>query len=277
MQTFNRFNVYLSRFYSLSISFFIVSLPIFSQATMYELQMPGYNSEEHLPMYRDRYFSKTYEEWSQSVISYLNIQKNEWEAIADRTIWKVLETVQYSDFYLENEAYLDETFRSLDTQKQRMLAEWEFNASQNFYENEAFFLQKLNTGSIDRAYLDRIYETEYFKSLNDFEKTNYLEQERFVDSYREWEYRLQQTETTGLTDFSNAFTNLQLQYETYMKEVQKTDSYFTQNLSAINQYKNQVKQGISSLVSFFKDGLKKNCEFESGCQYRKGNQELNTA
>lgn len=273
-----KLKTFRSRFSLLVLFIVLLSFgSILAEPDFYDLQMPEYNSEHHVPMYRDRYYLHSFDQWNSSVVDYMTQMKTSWEAKADETIWSILNSIQSSDYFIDKEGYIDETFRSLETQKIRMMVEWELNANIDYYENQNIFIEKLNTGRLDQLFLDRIYDTQYFKSLSEHERGMYLEQQRFVDSVKHWENELNLVETKGLNDFSKAFTDLQSEYESYLNQIESTDTQFIENLGAINEYKNQVKQGIHSLIGYFQENLAEECMFASGCQYRAGNQNLNEA
>lgn len=265
--------VYKSSFYRLllilinSILFLFVCT-LHGQSLSESWSIPGYQSSDYSEFYGNVYFANSMEEWDHRVEEVLSFSMNQWMENADRMVEQMLLEENGEDHFVSNEGYIDERRRSLYSEVVVLYSEWERQLTEDYFENRNAFLHKLETGKVDALYLQRIGQESLYAEYTEEERNLAENRNRILESAREWELEWGQTRQDGLDSFANSFSQLQTDYEDYIRSLEETEDQFSNHLNAINSYKNTVKAALHEVVSQLKVGLDSSCSITTGCQYK---------
>lgn len=265
--------VYKSSFYRLllilinSILFLFVCT-LHGQSLSETWSVPGYQSSDYSEFYGNVYFANSMEEWDYRVEEVLSFSMNQWIENADRMVELMLLEENEEDHFVSNEGYIDERRRSLYSEVVVLYSEWERQLTEDYFENRNAFLHKLETGKVDALYLQRIGQESLYAEYTEEERNLTENRNRILESAREWELEWGQTRQDGLDSFANSFSQLQTDYENYIRSLEETEDQFSNHLNAINSYKNTVKAALHEVVSQLKVGLDSSCSITTGCQYK---------
>lgn len=265
--------VYKSSFYRLllilinSILFLFVCT-LHGQSLSESWSIPGYQSSDYSEFYGNVYFANSMEEWDYRVEEVLSFSMNQWIENADRMVEQMLLEENGKDHFVSNEGYIDERRRSLYSEVVVLYSEWERQLTEDYFENRNAFLHKLETGKVDALYLQRIGQESLYAEYTEEERNLTENRNRILESAREWELEWGQTRQDGLDSFANSFSQLQTDYEDYIRSLEETEDQFSNHLNAINSYKNTVKAALHEVVSQLKVGLDSSCSITTGCQYK---------
>ncbi|TGL87871.1 TIGR04388 family protein [Leptospira congkakensis] len=258
-------------------SLFLFICSVYGQSLSETWNVPSYQSSDYSEFYGNVYFSNSMEEWDYRVEEVLSFSMSQWLKNADQMIQQILSEEHGEDAFISNEGYLDERTRSLYSEVSVLYSEWERKLSEDFFDNRNAFLHKLETGKVDSLYLQRLGQESLFAEYTEEERTLAENRNRILESASEWEFEWYQTRQEGLDSFANAFSGLQDDYDDYIRSLQETDFQFSENLNAINSYKETIKTALRSVVSQLRTGLESSCEISSGCQYKNADGSYNEA
>ncbi|MCW7481130.1 TIGR04388 family protein [Leptospira kanakyensis] len=240
----------------------------FGQSLSETWNVPVYQSSDYSEFYGQMYFSNSMEEWDARVEQVLTFSINQWLENADRMVGLLLSEESGEDAFVSNVGYLDERMRSLYSEVSVLYSEWERELLSDYFDNRNAFLDKLETGKVDSMYFQRIGQESLYEEYTEEERSLIENQNRILESAKEWEFEWNRTKQEGLDSFATAFSDLQTDYDAYILSLHETDLRFSENLNAINSYKETIKSALSGMVSQLKMGLDSSCEVQSGCQYK---------
>ncbi|TGK87455.1 TIGR04388 family protein [Leptospira noumeaensis] len=240
----------------------------FGQSLSETWNVPGYQSSDYSEFYGQMYFSNSMEEWDARVEQVLTFSINQWLENADRMVGLLLSEESGEDTFVSNVGYLDERMRSLYSEVSVLYSEWERELLADYFDNRNAFLYKLETGKVDSIYFERIGQESLYEEYTEEERALIENQNRILESAKEWEFEWNRTKQEGLDSFATAFSDLETDYDAYILSLQETEIRFSENLNAINSYKETIKSALSGMVSQLKMGLDSSCSVQSGCQYK---------
>lgn len=241
---------------------------IYGQSLSETWNVPVYQSSDYAQFYGNVYFSNSMEEWDSRVEEVLYYSIGQWQDNADRMVEQILSEETGQDAFVSNDGYLDERRRSLLSEVSLLYSDWERDLIEDYFENRHAFLEKLETGKVDALYFHRIgqeslYDEYTIEELNLTENRN-----KILESAREWEFQWGKTRQEGLDSFANSIAKLENDYQLYIRSLEETEKQFSENLNAINSYKNTIKLALFEVVSQLKSSLDSSCSVSSGCQYK---------
>ncbi|MBM9590039.1 TIGR04388 family protein [Leptospira sp. 201903075] len=247
---------------------FLFVCTLHGQSLSESWSVPGYQSSDYSEFYGNVYFSNSMEEWDHRVEEVLSFSMNQWMENADRMVEQMLLEENGEDQFVSNEGYIDERRRSLFSEVVVLYSEWERQLTEDYFENRNAFLHKLETGKVDALYLQRIGQESLYAEYTEEERNLAENRSRILESAREWELEWGQTRQDGLDSFANSFSQLQTDYEDYIRSLEETEDQFSNHLNAINSYKGTIKTALREVVSQLKVGLDSSCSITTGCQYK---------
>lgn len=239
--------------------------------------VPTYQSSDYSEFYGTVYFANSMEEWDYRVNEVLDFSANQWLENANIMIEQMLFDENGEDSFVSQEGYVDERRRSLYSEVTVLYSEWERQLTEDYFENRIAFLQKLETGKVDVLYFQRMGQDSLYEEYTNEELGLAENRNRILESAREWEFEWGQTKQEGLDSFAKSFSDLQSDYDTYIRSLEETENQFSNNLNAINSYKETVKTALRDVVSQLKVGLDSTCSVASGCQYKNSDGTYNEA
>lgn len=255
------------RFFVLSI-FLCFTYPVLGQSIFESWSPPTYQSSSYSEFYRNVYFANSVDEWESKVHEVLYLSIGEWEENANRIIEQILSEEKGEDSFVSNEGYLDERRRSLVSEISVFYSAWERDLLDDYFDNRNVFLEKLETGKIDVLYFTRIGQEALYEDFTSEERKIAENRNQIIESAKEWEFQWDQTRQEGLDSFANSISKLENDYQSYVQSLANTENKFSENLNAINSYKDTVKVALREIVSELKTGLDATCSVSSGCQYK---------
>lgn len=255
------------RFFVLT-SFFCFTYAVVGQSILESWSPPTYQSSAYSEFYGNVYFSNSLDEWESKVHEVLYLSMGEWEENANRIIEQILSEEKGEDSFVSNEGYLDERRRSLVSEISVFYSAWERDLLDDYFDNRNVFLEKLETGKIDVLYFTRIGQEALYEDFTSEERAIAENRNQILESAKEWEFQWDQTRQEGLDSFANSISQLENDYQSYVQSLANTENQFSENLNAINSYKDTVKVALREIVSQLKTGLDASCSVSTGCQYK---------
>ncbi|TGK97019.1 TIGR04388 family protein [Leptospira brenneri] len=250
----------------LLVSIFVCSL--FGQSLSETWNVPSYRPSDYSEFYGNVYFSNSMEEWDTRVEEVLSASMSQWLENADRMVEQLLSEENGEDAFISNTGYLDERMRSLYSEVSVLFSEWERTLTDDYFDHRNAFLHKLETGKVDALYFQRIGQEALYKEYTEEERALIENRNRILESSKEWEYEWNETKQEGLDSFASSLADLQTDYDDYVRSLQETDLRFSENLNAINLYKETIRTALREIVLELKVGLDSSCTVTSGCQYK---------
>ncbi|MCG6139714.1 TIGR04388 family protein [Leptospira mtsangambouensis] len=255
------------RFFVLT-SFFCFTYAVVGQSILESWSPPTYQSSAYSEFYGNLYFSNSLDEWESKVHEVLYLSMGEWEENANRIIEQILSEEKGEDSFVSNEGYLDERRRSLVSEISVFYSAWERDLLDDYFDNRNVFLEKLETGKIDVLYFTRIGQEALYEDFTSEELAIAENRNQILESAKEWEFQWDQTRQEGLDSFANSISQLENDYQSYVQSLANTENQFSENLNAINSYKDTVKVALREIVAQLKTGLDSSCSVSTGCQYK---------
>ncbi len=265
------------QYLSYSIIILILSIhSLFSQATIPTLNLSDYDSNMMSEVYGQSYFMNSLSAWTDQVNYYQGLIRASWETSADTAIQQYVDSITTSDAYNDVNAYKDYVSRELNSQKLESLMSWEESANFDLLANRNEFVAKLNSSRVDEVYLSRLGMQDLIRPTNSEIEANRL-REQLNAQANQWSQSYQQGYQNGLTDFGQSVQAIEDKYNTFLATMNQSEQTFTDNLTAINNFKTVVKQAIGGMMTSFQTELDRSCDVAEGCQYKNANQSWNSA
>jgi len=214
--------------------------------------------------------------WTDQVNYYQGLIRASWETSADTAIQQYVDSITTSDAYNDVNAYKDYVSRELNSQKLESLMSWEESANFDLLANRNEFVAKLNSSRVDEVYLTRLGMQDLLRPTNSEIEADRL-REQLNAQANQWSQSYQQGYQNGLTDFGQSVQSIEDKYNTFLATMNQSEQTFTDNLTAINNFKTVVKQAIGGMMTSFQTELDRSCDVAEGCQYKNANQSWNSA
>ncbi|TGN09565.1 TIGR04388 family protein [Leptospira bandrabouensis] len=255
----------------------LFTFEVYSQSLSETWNPPIYQPSEYSEFYGGVYFSNSLEEWDYKVEEVLFQSISQWKETAEIMVEQMLALEDGSDAFIANEGYLDERRKSLFSEVTVLYSAWERELMDDYFDNRNSFLHKLETGKVDSLYFQRIGQVSMYEEFTKEELKINENRNRILESAKEWEFQWNQTRQEGLDSFSNSFTELESDYQAYIQSLAETEIRFSDNLTAINSYKETIKTALREMVSQLQLGLDSECSVNTGCQYKNFDGSFNEA
>lgn len=255
----------------------LFTFAVYSQSLSETWNPPIYQPSEYSEFYGGVYFSNSLEEWDYKVEEVLFQSISQWKETAEIMVEQMLALEDGSDAFIANEGYLDERRKSLFSEVTVLYSAWERELMDDYFDNRNSFLHKLETGKVDSLYFQRIGQVSMYEEFTKEELKINENRNRILESAKEWEFQWNQTRQEGLDSFSNSFTELESDYQAYIQSLAETEIRFSDNLTAINSYKETIKTALREMVSQLQLGLDSECSVNTGCQYKNFDGSFNEA
>ena len=227
-------------------------------------------------VYGQSYFMNSLSSWSEEVTQYQGLIRAAWEGAADRAINQYVSSITTSDSYNTVAAYQDYVRLSLRSQEEAALTRWEQAANLDMLSNQANFVARLNTGRVDELYLQRVGMQDMLRLTNVEQSANTLRQD-IVGAANNWQMDFDTSFQEGVDDFSRSLTDMQARYNALLTSLDESDARFQNNLTAIDRYKNAVKDGIRTILGRFDAMLAPECNQDTPCTFKEPRAGLNAA
>ncbi|PJZ85382.1 TIGR04388 family protein [Leptospira harrisiae] len=260
-----------------SLGFLSFTCNVYSQSISETWNPPVYQSSDYSEFYGNLYFTNSLDEWESRVHEVLYLSMSQWQENADKIVEQILSQENGEDAFVSNDGYLDERRRSLFTEISILYSAWERDLIDDYFDNRNAFLDKLETGKVDALYFYRIGQKSLYEDYTAEELSATENRNQILESAKEWEFQWDQTRQEGLDSFANSISQLESDYQNYIQSLSETENKFSENLNAINSYKDTVKVALHEIVTQLKTGLDSSCSVSTGCQYKNFDGSFNDA
>jgi hypothetical protein len=193
--------------------------------------------------------AKDVDSWIALVSDNLGLQRAAWEADANFQIQSELDLVSESDVYNGIENYRDYLLKALDSQKEQAWELWEKAATTDIYLQLSNYVETYAIGiHRESENSNENNQTTVDSSLQNNRLTSRQIQEQFERSRSNWENSFSDSVEDGLKGYGSSLQTINDDYTRFQESLNEADANFQQNLQAIQEYKNNVINGIKDTV-----------------------------
>ena len=246
------------------------------------VSIPGYTPQSFQSADMDPYFNQgenadTMAQWELGVSGGLALLESQWELQEDLAIDLLVASVSESDDFNSVNEYRDYVRKALEIQKQESLNDWMYQAEVLLALERDQFLSTLSGSGLaenqedSQAALDK-GESQSENGLTDVLEGNSTNPDADLDTLiedsengeRNWENNFEDDLNSGLAEFSNSLVALDQEYKEFIDSLTQADLEFQNNLTVIQNYETQVRNGIQTSVGSLQNFLDTNTMFDDG-------------